>query len=204
MVTGNHAFDGKSQASVIAAILEHEPQPISAFQPMAPPALDRLIRTCLAKDPEERIQTAHDVKLQLQWIAEGDSQTGPPVGILAGHNAWDRVSKPVATLLLLLLIGGGAAWWVRTRQIPPAMHFYSPVPFPANDVALSPDGRTLAMVAYSDQANKYVIWTNKVGGRGQTPVPGTEGASHPFWSPDGRPSGSSPMESSRRQSFRED
>jgi len=186
MVTGNHAFDGKSQASVIAAILEHEPQPISAFQPMAPPALDRLIRTCLAKDPEERIQTAHDVKLQLQWIAEGDSQTGPPVGILAGHNTWDRVSKPVATLLLLLLIGGGAAWWVRTRQIPPAMHFYSPVPFPANDVALSPDGRTLAMVAYSDQANKYVIWTNKVGGRGQTPVPGTEGASHPFWSPDGR------------------
>src|SRR5207302_4549305 len=59
MVTENHAFDGKSQASVIAAILEHEPQPISAFQPMAPPALDRLIRTCLAKDPEERIQTAH-------------------------------------------------------------------------------------------------------------------------------------------------
>jgi serine/threonine protein kinase len=76
MLTGNHAFDGKSQASVIAAILEREPKPISAFQPMAPPALDRLIRTCLAKDPEERIQTAHDAKLQLQWIAEGGSQAG--------------------------------------------------------------------------------------------------------------------------------
>jgi len=97
MVTGNHAFDGKSQASVIAAILEHEPQPISAFQPMAPPALDRLIRTCLAKDPEERIQTAHDVKLQLQWIAEGDSQTGPPVGIpRRSQYLGQRVSKPVA------------------------------------------------------------------------------------------------------------
>jgi serine/threonine protein kinase len=74
LVTGNHAFAGKSQASVIAAILEREPQPISNFQPLAPLALDRLIRTCLAKDPEERIQTAHDVKLHLQWISQSDSQ----------------------------------------------------------------------------------------------------------------------------------
>jgi eukaryotic-like serine/threonine-protein kinase len=186
MVTGNHAFVGRSQASIIAAILEHEPQAISSFQPLAPGALDRLIRACLAKDPDERIQTAHDVKLQLQWISEGDSQTGPPVGVLAQRKRWDRAGWLLAAALSVLLIAGGAAWWARTPQTPPAMHFYSPVPFPANGVALSPDGRTLAMVAYSDQANKYVIWTHEVGSRVQTAVPGTEGAIHPFWSPDSR------------------
>jgi Tol biopolymer transport system component len=186
MVTGNYAFDGKSQASIIAAILEHEPQAISAFQPLAPGALDRLIRTCLAKDPEERIQTAHDVKLQLQWIAEGDSQTGPPVGVLAQRKGWDRAGWLLAAALSVLLITGIAAWWVRTRQMPRAMYFYSPVPFPANDVALSPDGRTLAMVAYSDQVNKYMIWTHELGSRTAAGVSGTEDAYHPFWSPDGR------------------
>ena len=186
MVTGNQAFEGKSQASVIAAILEHEPQPISAFQPMAPPALDRLIRTCLAKDPEERIQTAHDVKLQLQWIAEGGLQTGMAVATPAQRKAWDRISKPLAALLLLLLFGGGAAWWVRARRPSPAMYFNSLIPFPANDIAVSPDGRTLAIVAYSEQLNNYVIWTHQVGGRSQTPIAGTDGAAHPFWSPDGR------------------
>jgi len=76
MATGQKAFAGKSQASLIASILEREPAPISTVQPMAPPALDRVVKTCLAKDPEERWQTAHDVALQLRWIAEGGSQAG--------------------------------------------------------------------------------------------------------------------------------
>src|SRR6266436_2867220 len=68
MATGKRAFEGKSHASIVAAILASEPQPISAVQPMSPPALDRVVQGCLAKDPDERWQTAHDVKLQLQWI----------------------------------------------------------------------------------------------------------------------------------------
>ena len=186
MLTGNHAFDGKSQASVIAAILEHEPKPLSLFQPMAPPALDRLIRTCLAKDPEERIQTAHDVKLQLQWIAEGGSQAGQAGHVSPARRSLERAGWLLAAMSILLLLAGGAAWWVHSRQTPPAMHFNSPVPFAANDVALSPDGRTLAMVAYFDQTSKYVIWTYEVGGSRADTVPGTEDASHPFWSSDGR------------------
>jgi serine/threonine protein kinase/Tol biopolymer transport system component len=186
MVTGNHAFDGKSQASVIAAILEHEPQPLSAFQPTAPPALDRLIRTCLAKDPDERIQKAHDVKLQLQWIADGDSQISPLAGVPAQGKTWKRAGWLLAAAFAVLLVGGGTAWWFRSHQTPHAMYFNSPVPLPANHIALSPDGRTLAMVAYSSQTNKYVLWTYEVGGRGATLVQGTEEASFPFWSPDGR------------------
>jgi Tol biopolymer transport system component len=85
-----------------------------------------------------------------------------------------------------MMVAGGAAWWVRARQSPHAMHFNSPVSFSANDVALSPDGRIVALVAYFDQANQYVIWTHEIGSRLQTPMRGTDGASHPFWSPDGR------------------
>jgi serine/threonine protein kinase len=75
MATGKRAFDGRTQASVIAAVLASDPKPISELQPMSPPALDRLLRTCLAKDPDERFQSAHDLKLQLQWIVEGGSQS---------------------------------------------------------------------------------------------------------------------------------
>lgn len=186
MATGKRAFEGKSQASVIAAILERDPPPISQLQPMSPPALDDVVRTCLAKNADERWQAVHDVKVQLQRIAVGGSQTGVSAHLLAGRRGWDRAGWLLAAVLSVLLIGGGTAWWVRTHQTSPAMHFYSPVPFPANDVALSPNGRILAMVAYSDQANKYVIWTHEVGGRRMNSLPGTEGASHPFWSPDGR------------------
>lgn len=73
MATGRKAFSGKSQATIIAAILSAEPAPISSLQPMTPPALDRIVKTCLAKDPDDRFQTAHDLKLELQWIAEAGS-----------------------------------------------------------------------------------------------------------------------------------
>ena len=186
MLTGNHAFDGKSQASVIAAILEHEPKPLSAFQPMAPPALDRLIRTCLAKDPDERIQTAHDVKLQLQWIAEGGSQAGDASRVSATRRRWERVGWLLAAALSVLLISGGAVWWQASNRRPPRMFFQTSVPFSARDLALSPDGHTLALVAYSAQANNYVLWTHQVGDRETNSLAGTQGASYPFWSPDGK------------------
>ena len=73
MVTGRPAFQGKTQASLFGAILKDEPPPISQLQPVAPPALDYLVRTCLAKDPDARFQSAHDVRLQVKWIAEGSS-----------------------------------------------------------------------------------------------------------------------------------
>jgi Tol biopolymer transport system component len=186
MVTGKKAFEGKSQLSVASAILEKEPEPISAAKPMTPPTLEHAVKKCLAKLPDERWQSASDLASELKWIAEGGSQAGAAGRVSAGRSRRERAAWLLAAALSVLLIGGGAAWWVRTRQIPPTMHFYSPVPFPANDVALSPDGRTLAMVAYFEQANKYVIWTHEVGGTRATPVQGTEDAVHPFWSPDSR------------------
>src|SRR5262249_23523952 len=78
MVTGRRAFPGKSQLSGASEILEKAPEPMSNLQPLAPPALDRTIRVCLAKDPEERWQTARDLLLELKWIAERGSQADVP------------------------------------------------------------------------------------------------------------------------------
>ena len=186
MVTGKRAFDGKTSASTIAAVLAAEPKPISAIQPMSPPALEHLTTACLAKDPDERLQTAHDVKVGLRWIAQTGSQTGVLPRPLARHPNWDRMAWWLVGLLSLVIAAGVAAWWSRLHQTPPAKYFNSSVPLPANDVALSKDGRFVALVANSDQANKYVIWTHEVGSRAAAIVPGTGGASHPFWSPDGR------------------
>jgi eukaryotic-like serine/threonine-protein kinase len=76
MVTGRKAFEGKSQASLMASILERERRPISELQPLSPPALEHVIQGSLAKAPEDRWQTAHDVMKQLKWIAAGGSQVG--------------------------------------------------------------------------------------------------------------------------------
>ena len=83
MVTGKRAFEGKTTASTIASILAAEPKPLAAIQPQSPPALDHIIKICLAKDPDERLQSAHDVKSQLQWIAQAGVQSGAGQGSAA-------------------------------------------------------------------------------------------------------------------------
>ncbi len=93
MATGKKAFTGKSQASLISAIMSTEPPPISTIQPMIPPALDRVVKTCLAKDPDDRWQTAHDVMLQLKWIAEGGSQAGIPAPVVARRKSRERLTS---------------------------------------------------------------------------------------------------------------
>jgi serine/threonine protein kinase/Tol biopolymer transport system component len=186
MATGQPAFAGKSRASLIAAILSSEPQPMAALQPMTPPALARVVKKCLAKDPDERWQSASDLASELNWIAEGHSQTGEPERVPAGSRRWQRASWLLAATFFLLAVAGGAAWWQANNRRPPPMYFHTSVPFPANDLALSPDGRMLAIVAYSGQASNYVLWTYEVGGRQTNPLVGTQGASFPFWSPDGK------------------
>jgi len=187
MVTGRRAFEGKTAASTVAAILAAEPPTMSSVQPLSPPALEATVKSCLAKDPDERLQTAHDVKLQLKWIKESGSSTAQlPAASSVARKSPDRVAWSVAGVLLLLLLGVATTWWLRSRETPLAMYFNTAAPFPASYVSLAPDGRVLALVAYSDQANKNVIWLHQVGGRGATVLSGTEGAFYPFWSPDGR------------------
>src|SRR6266851_3581319 len=113
MATGKKAFEGKSQASLIAKILEIDPPPISSLQPMTPPALDRVVKKCLAKEPEKRWQGASDLCDELKWIAEGSSQVmsalpAPAKGIHAlGRRA---LFLSVGTLLLVAVVTGLAVW----------------------------------------------------------------------------------------------
>jgi eukaryotic-like serine/threonine-protein kinase len=189
MVAGKRAFEGKTTASTIAAILAAEPRPITTTHP-APAALDHLIRTCLAKDPDDRIQTAHDVKLQLRWVTQfsiAQSGSQPIAGATSSTRPdSNRLAWILVGLLSLALIAGGIAWWSLAHRAPALLYFSTPVALVANDVALSPDGHTAAIVAYSKDTNKYMIWRYEIGGRDASAVPGTEGASHPFWAPDNR------------------
>src|SRR3979411_1541539 len=108
MVTGKRALTGKSQASIVAAILASHPAPISVAQPMTPPALAQVVQTCLAKDPEERFQTVHDLKLQLKWIAEASSsQLAAPAHVRARRVVQKRT----------LLIAAVAGWLLATAAL---------------------------------------------------------------------------------------
>ena len=186
MATGKRAFEGKTAASTIAAVLAADPPPISAVRPLSPAALECTVKSCLAKDPDERVQTVHDVKLQLRWVKENALSSGAAAARpTATRPSWVLAGWLVAGLLLFV-IAGLAVLWPRNHQTAAAMYFNSSVPFPAQYVALSPNGQTLAFVAYSNQANKNVIYIQQIGGRNASVLLGTEGATYPFWSPDGR------------------
>src|SRR5260370_23182336 len=103
MLSGQRAFPGKSQLSVASAILEKEPAPISVVKPLTPPTLDHAMRRCLAKEPEERWQTARDVALELKWIADSGPSAGAPGSLV------NQASSPARILSIALLLSAGAA-----------------------------------------------------------------------------------------------
>jgi len=190
MATARPAFAGKTKASLIAAILSAEPAPISTLQPMTPPALDRLVRGCLAKDPEERWQTVHDVKLQLRAIVEGGSLSGLPAPVAARRKTRERIAWSTAApmALLALVLGFG---YVERAPSPPRVTRTSIKPmanssfrFPSG-FALSPDGLRVAYVASSPEG-KLLLWVRPLDSLQGKPLAGTDGAFQPFWSPDSR------------------
>jgi eukaryotic-like serine/threonine-protein kinase len=191
MATGKKAFTGTSQASLIGAILHTEPQPISTVEPMSPPALDRVVKTCLAKDPEDRFQTAHDVKLQLQWIAEGGSVMGLPAPVIAWRKGRERIAWIVAAVATVAALGLAA--FLLTRSVaPPRMTQTSILPpeksafvFDSGPPVLSPDGARLVFVAPVPDG-KNLLWIRPLNGMSAQPLAGTEGGSYPFWSQDSR------------------
>jgi len=190
MASGRRAFNGKSQASVVAAILASEPQPISTVQPMSPPALNRVVSTCLAKDPDERWQTAHDVKLQLQWIAEGGSQAGVPAPVAVRRKTSQRLAWILAALAAAVAIAFAGAFLMRAPApvvhplrvsiLAPEQHTFDPL-----SIALSPDGTKLAFVA-TPAGGSPQLWVRPLDSTAAQPLAGTEDAAYPFWSPDSR------------------
>ena len=193
MATGRKAFEGKTAASVMAKILEVDPPAMASLQPMTPPALDRVVKTCMAKEPDERWQTAGDLCRELKWIAEGGAQ----IALSSDANGKDiRVMGPrllilsLGILLLGVAITGVAVWNLKpaalrpvTRTVinlPPGQQLAGLENGPA--VALSPDGIDLAYVAR--QGGTQQLFLRALDGFEAKPIPGTEDAVNPFFSPD--------------------
>jgi Tol biopolymer transport system component len=187
MATGKRAFEGKSHASLIAAIIEREPAPPSKLVPLLPPALDRVVQQCLTKDPEERIQTAHDVKLQLQWVAAGGSQAGVPALVAARRRGRERLAWALAGVLAVATAALGSLVLRHLNEPPRVVRFDLHPPRGATDFRwprVSPDGRTVAFQA-SDSTGALRFWVRPLDAPEARPLEGTENA-RPFWSPDGR------------------
>jgi Tol biopolymer transport system component len=187
MATGRRAFSGASQASLIASILKDEPRPIAEVMPLTPPALDQVVRACLAKDADERIQTAHDLKLQLQWIAEGGSRAGVPAAVATRRRGRERLAWAMGVLALIAAATLGAALLARPR--PSVARLSVPAPdvgdltFYGVNQAISPDGRLLAVVT-ADTAGVSRLFVRNLE-TGEYRALGAD-AFMPFWSPDSR------------------
>lgn len=191
MVTARRAFEGKWQLSVFTAILEKDPEPISVTRPLAPPMLDRVVRACLAKDPTDRIQAAHDVALNLQWAADavpGDTRRSRQ----PFNKAW-AAGFGVLALAWIAIAGFLGYRWAKSSYVP--VSFHSEIPPPEKFLldatgdaggmpVLSPQGDKLTFVAHS--AESKLLWVRSLNNDAAQPLDGTSGAAHPFWSPDGR------------------
>jgi eukaryotic-like serine/threonine-protein kinase len=195
MATGKRAFEGKSQASVISAIMSSDPPPMSSLQPMTPPALDRVVKKCLRKDPDERWQNAHDLTDELKWIAEGGSQvTSTPTTVVKGIRALGRRALIIdlGALLLVAVIASLASWNLKPAPAPsPQPVTRTAINLPPGQqlatspaVALSPDGTHLAYVAIQGGAQQ--LYLRAMDSLEVRAIPGTEGADEPFFSPDGQ------------------
>ncbi|MBI2678274.1 MAG: serine/threonine-protein kinase [Candidatus Koribacter versatilis] len=194
MVTGRRAFSGKTQASVIAAVLASEPPPISSLVPMTPPALDRVVRTCMAKDPDERFQSAHDVLLQLRWITDAGSQAGVPAPVVAKRQLRKRLLLVVAGLGWAAALGAAVlavmlSGHLKLKQRPLAAEISSPAGMDFAGAllgapAISPDETKLAFVAGDAQGPR--LWIRDLASGQTVALAGTDGAMFVFWSPDSR------------------
>jgi len=205
MVSGKKVFEGKSRVLLMSAIATSEPPPLSASEPSTPPALDHVVRTCMAKDPADRWQTARDLLAELQAIA-----TGADEGFVAAASAARRKSSFLPRVLAATALLAGVALSVpaslhlRGEAPPDELRFRVPIQLSAQpslvnlggvaasalfrpeSFAVSPDGRRLAFIARAGASDPWLMFVRPLGSVAPQPLPGTEDASQAFWSADDR------------------
>ena len=192
MVTGQRAFEGESQASLISAIMSSEPRLISELQSMSPPGLDRIARRCLEKDPDERWQTAKDLTAELAWVAERDPRDGGPDTRSNTHAGRDFLAWGVAVVATIVAMGLAATRNDRVptnRSVtefvitPPEAAAFSHLYLRASPV-VSPDGRLVAFSARDSVGER--IWVRSLDSLEARPLEGTDEPFGLFWSTDSR------------------
>lgn len=185
MIAGRRAFEGKTQASVVASILALEPPSISSLKPDVPAALDAIVRICLNKEPEERFQSAHDLKLQLELL-DVERPAAPAVAAGGRFARWLPWAA-LAIVAVLAVVAGLEYWREASKTVPPVRSLIAPPAdnaFFARSQALSPDGTKLAFVATGKNVRQ--LWVRRLDSLTAQPLNETENADFPFWSPDGR------------------
>jgi hypothetical protein len=209
MVTGKKTFEGKSRVLLMSAIATAEPEPLSQVQPEAPASLDHFLHVCLAKEPSDRWQNSRDLLAELQWAAGAGAlvESAAPSRV-----AFGRREKILAALLGVAVLSAAtlaipSIAYIRGAKEPDEFRFRmpmsvnaEPVPLPANpttagrllnmfnpaNFAISPDGRTIAMVARANLQDTWFLYVRPIGSVAPQKFPGTEDAAQPFWSADGR------------------
>jgi len=194
MATGRKAFEGRGQASLIAAILAAEPKPMSEFQPLVgrvqASALDRAVRTCLAKDPDDRWQSARDLMRELQWLVEkGEaqpSQIAPPPSVPVARPRTPVLAWIVAAVAVVAALAVSVIHFREQPRPERPLRFLVAAPAKTfvHTFTLSPDGHYLAMAASAE--GKRLLWLRPLDALEAQSLPGTDGAQYPFWSPDSR------------------
>ena len=189
MVTGRRAFEGPTQASLIASIIKEHPRPVAELQPLTPPGLDRIVDRCLQKDPDNRWQSARDLAHELRWIAEAGSKAGVPAPIAARRHHRDRVMTSLAAVGVLTSLALAGVLVLRRPAEPEVLRFdiRPPTMVQFQDAPrISPDGRYLAYTA-TDSTGASRIWLRSLSATTAQPMPGTEGINfRPFWSYDSK------------------
>ncbi len=194
MATGQRPFEGTSPASVIGAILKDSPAPLSVLLPLSPPIFERLVFKCLAKDPDARWQSASDLAAQLEWLRHGAASETSARQAVAGHAPAGTISLKAfaafAAVAAALVVGLVVPVGRHLRETPPSLPPETRLEISTldgdrpPDFALSPDGSQLVYVASGDKASR--LWLRSLSKTGSQPLAGTDGATFPFWSPDGR------------------
>jgi serine/threonine protein kinase len=188
MATGSKAFEAKSHASLIASILKEEPRPMRELQPLTPPGLEHIVKACLAKDPDDRPQSAHDLKLEFDWIREssGISQVAQPAAAVERPSSRRKTLRIVlASVVCTALAVGALAYLLRPQPASAErLEFSIPLQEEMSHLALSADGRMLAFVSPDSVSGANKVSVERIGSSTVTALPGTDGASYPFWSPD--------------------
>jgi serine/threonine protein kinase/Tol biopolymer transport system component len=202
MITGRKTFEGKSRVLLMSAIATAEPPPLSTAQPAVSPALDHVVKTCLAKDPAERWQTARDVLAELQWIAAGGDDALAPTPTSSVREPWNRLLlAALAAAAVVVAVSSALLAFYRQRpgapeemrfRVPiqlsaqPTQIFLGTIAFDSANFAVSPDGRTIAFVARATPQEPWAIFVRPLGSVTPRKLPDTDEATLPFWSADGR------------------
>ena len=194
MATGTRPFKGDTPASVISAILKDDPPSISTLQPLIPPVLDRILSVCLAKDPDDRWQSARDLTTQLRWVSRAASGQVIPTKKNREWLAW-TVAAALLLMTMALVLRSGMAQSIAVEPVqfvvmPPEDGTFTGDGLagsnpPSPQLAMAPDGRHLAFIASSADGRPR-LWVRSFDAITARVLAGTEGAARPFWSPDGR------------------